>query len=1156
MAYELLGGSGLSGNYIPLTGTTIGSPVTGNIEITSSGGFTSKNNITPTSLNDIILNDGSGAVIINSTNGTNNSYISVYADNVYGINIITEVDFPINFITNDGDINLISNGTGSVTISSNYTQIFSNQIGFGKTGLNQFLFQGNRGSILKNNGKLITLNASTPSNSINDGSGVGIQVEEKINSGGTIQTTGFFKTTTDRNGWDLKSPNQTGIISIKTPTNSYIANLPNKVSGSSETFAMLSDLVGGGGGGSGITQTQFTNYTAITDTKINTKLNISDFNPYSSSTLNLINNKVDTNIYSNYTANTLTLINNKLNISDFNSYSSTTNTRINNIESNYVSGATNIGAGLGLYSSKNNKSLEFFTLSGGSNVTLTQIGNVVTISSTGGSGGTINNVSGTSYQLQPVFLCATGNLALSGLVSIDGVTPSNGDRILAPFQTTTSNIGIYIASSGSWVRASDSDTWLKQRGFSVSVLAGTTYNGVEFLNTSPASGVLGSTPITWSPLGFMVRTNQNNGSYKGGLKTGDPLGSNALDIQSFRSSNSSVACGSNSVTIGIDNGTNNIESSAIGVFNTSYQCQSSAIGYANTSICSFSSSFGNSNLSNNIYSSSFGFANNSNGECSNAFGYINNSCSTNSSAFGYCNISNGVSSNAFGFCNNVSGITSSSFGVCNKTFNDNTSSVGFRNSSFGLHSHTFGGFNQGKGCYTLSMGYNNTSCCDFSNTVGYFNRACGVNSNAFGQNNVTCGVNSNAIGFENFGVGNNSTAIGVCNNSIGFESTTLGILNCSNGTTSTSIGSRNCAFGDYSTTVGHTNTTTGYSSTVIGFFNISNGSCSNVFGYCNLLNSNLSSSFGVCNFSNGVYSNTFGYKNNSNDYCSNVFGSNINIKGYTTNSFGNGNNTTGCTSNSFGSYNILHGNCSSVFGISNCIYNNYSNAIGYCNKIFSSTSNAIGIENISNNLCTSSFGYANISNGFASNSIGVKNNSTGEESTALGVCSSSFACRSNAIGWKSAAKIECTTVINGPQILPNENYSNFYTAFANLTTAKIYLATPSIDALSSTSIPYSIIIPTGARFYIDTIQIICTEIIGTLSTPITYQIGTTSGGNEIRVSTSPTLTTLDTQFERLSVTTSIRNGIESLYINITNGASGPSVYKLRFIFEGLLMENA
>jgi len=57
--------------------------------------------------------------------------------------------------------------------------------------------------------------------------------------------------------------------------------------------------------------------------------------------------------------------------------------------------------------------------------------------------------------LTPCRVATATNLTLAGLSSIDGVTVVAGDRVLVKSQTDTTENGIWIASSGAWVRASD-----------------------------------------------------------------------------------------------------------------------------------------------------------------------------------------------------------------------------------------------------------------------------------------------------------------------------------------------------------------------------------------------------------------------------------------------------------------------------------------------------------------------------------------------------------------------------------------------------------------------------------------------------------------------------------------------------------------------------
>lgn len=58
---------------------------------------------------------------------------------------------------------------------------------------------------------------------------------------------------------------------------------------------------------------------------------------------------------------------------------------------------------------------------------------------------------------EPCLVATTGNITLSGLQTIDGVSVSAGDRVLVRAQTSAVNNGIYVAASGGWSRATDFD---------------------------------------------------------------------------------------------------------------------------------------------------------------------------------------------------------------------------------------------------------------------------------------------------------------------------------------------------------------------------------------------------------------------------------------------------------------------------------------------------------------------------------------------------------------------------------------------------------------------------------------------------------------------------------------------------------------------------
>ena len=98
-----------------------------------------------------------------------------------------------------------------------------------------------------------------------------------------------------------------------------------------------------------------------------------------------------------------------------------------------------------------------------------------------------------------VRLKTTANHALSGLSAIDGITPSNGDRILAANQTTASQNGVYVAASGAWSRATDANQSAEfQPARQVFVQEGATFANTGWAVSSAANPTVGTDPITFT----------------------------------------------------------------------------------------------------------------------------------------------------------------------------------------------------------------------------------------------------------------------------------------------------------------------------------------------------------------------------------------------------------------------------------------------------------------------------------------------------------------------------------------------------------------------------------------------------------------------------------------------------------------------------------
>lgn len=98
-----------------------------------------------------------------------------------------------------------------------------------------------------------------------------------------------------------------------------------------------------------------------------------------------------------------------------------------------------------------------------------------------------------------VRIASTGNLGLTGLSAIDGVTPVAGDRVLAKDQTTGANNGIYVAASGAWTRAADADSSAEvTSGLGVFVEEGTVNADTGWTLTTNGPITLGTTALTFA----------------------------------------------------------------------------------------------------------------------------------------------------------------------------------------------------------------------------------------------------------------------------------------------------------------------------------------------------------------------------------------------------------------------------------------------------------------------------------------------------------------------------------------------------------------------------------------------------------------------------------------------------------------------------------
>lgn len=112
-----------------------------------------------------------------------------------------------------------------------------------------------------------------------------------------------------------------------------------------------------------------------------------------------------------------------------------------------------------------------------------------------------NAVNGLDWKAS-VRVATTANIALSGLLTVDGVTLVAGDRVLVKGQTTAADNGLYAAASGAWARTADADTSAEVTpGMAVFVEEGTANGNQQWVLTTDAPITLGTTSLTFAQVG-------------------------------------------------------------------------------------------------------------------------------------------------------------------------------------------------------------------------------------------------------------------------------------------------------------------------------------------------------------------------------------------------------------------------------------------------------------------------------------------------------------------------------------------------------------------------------------------------------------------------------------------------------------------------------
>ena len=98
---------------------------------------------------------------------------------------------------------------------------------------------------------------------------------------------------------------------------------------------------------------------------------------------------------------------------------------------------------------------------------------------------------------QAVRAATTGNIVLSGLQIVDGISLVAGDRVLVKDQTTASQNGIYVVDTGVWARAVDVSTWAELPAAFTFVQEGSTLQDTGWISTAISGGTLETSAVPW-----------------------------------------------------------------------------------------------------------------------------------------------------------------------------------------------------------------------------------------------------------------------------------------------------------------------------------------------------------------------------------------------------------------------------------------------------------------------------------------------------------------------------------------------------------------------------------------------------------------------------------------------------------------------------------
>ncbi len=281
------------------------------------------------------------------------------------------------------------------------------------------------------------------------------------------------------------------------------------------------------------------------------------------------------------------------------------------------------------------------TLAAGSNVNISESGNTITISATGGSSG--DNLGNHT---------ATQNIKLNGhWLSGDG-----GNE--GVYVKNNGYVGVGTSSPSAALHVNDND--------------GVLFQGAYGSGTALNQGA--GTRMMWYP---------KKAAFRAGY-----VGSTQWDDANI--GNYSTAMGKNTTASGYS-------STAMGDGTTASGYSSTAMGYGTTASRDISTAMGNGTTASGNYSTAMGSGTTASGYYSTAMGYETTASGDNSTAIGYETTASGNRSTAMGDYTTASGDNSTAMGSATTASGDNSTAMGFATKAESYISLAVGRYNKGGG---------------------------------------------------------------------------------------------------------------------------------------------------------------------------------------------------------------------------------------------------------------------------------------------------------------------------------------------------------------------------------------------------------------------------------------------------------------------------